>query len=95
MSRLWRSLNHECVFLHAREAGPQAKAGIGRWITFYNHHRPRPAHCGQPPAVVCYNSIKTHRQVQAVARNSQRYVHGSGEAGNLFIPASQTMGSNT
>ncbi len=34
LTRLWRSLNYECVSLHAWETGSQAKAGIGRWITF-------------------------------------------------------------
>jgi putative transposase len=67
MSRLWRSLKYECVYLHAWETGSQAKAGIGRWITFYNHHRPHTAHGGQPPAVVYFNSIETDQQGQAVA----------------------------
>jgi len=67
MSRLWRSLKHECVYLLAWETGSQARAGIGRWITFYNHLRPHAAHVGQPPAVVCFNSIETDQQVQAVA----------------------------
>ena len=67
MSRLWRSLKYECVYLYARETGSQAKAGIGHWITFYNHQRPHAAHGGQPPAVVYFNTIETDQQVQAVA----------------------------
>ena len=34
IERLCRSLKYECVYLHAWETGSQAKAGIGRWITF-------------------------------------------------------------
>lgn len=67
IERLWRSLKYECVYLHAWETGSQAKAGIGRWITFYNHQRPHTAHGGQPPAVVYFNTIETDQQVQAVA----------------------------
>ena len=64
---LWRSLKYECLYLHAWETGSQAKAGIGRWITFYNHHRPHTAHGGQPPAVVYFTATQTDQQVQAVA----------------------------
>ena len=64
IERLWRSLKYECVYLHAWETGSQAKAGIARWITFYNHQRPLAAHGGQPPAMV--NSIETDQQAQAV-----------------------------
>ena len=82
MSRLWQSLKHECVYLHSWETGSQAKAGVGRWITFYNHQRPHtirrensPPDCflillkhgGQPPAMVYFKSIKTDQQVKAVA----------------------------
>jgi putative transposase len=67
MSRLWRSLKYECVYLHAWETGSQAKAGVGHWITFYNHQRPHAAHGGQPPAVVYFNATQTDQQVQAVA----------------------------
>jgi putative transposase len=67
MSRLWRSPTYECVYLHARETGSQAKAGIGRWITFYNHQRPHAAHGSQPPAVVHFNHNETDQQVQAAA----------------------------
>jgi putative transposase len=67
IERLWRSLKYECVYLHAWETGSQARNGIGRWITFYNHQRPHTAHGGQPPAVVYFNSNETDQQVQAVA----------------------------
>ena len=67
IERLWRSLKYECVYLHAWETGSQARAGVGRWITFYNHQRPHAAHGGQPPAVVYFKSIETDQQVQAVA----------------------------
>ncbi|MFG6543545.1 IS3 family transposase [Sulfitobacter sp. M22298] len=67
IERLWRSLKYECVYLHAWETGSQARLGIGRWITFYNHQRPHTAHGGQPPAVVYFTRIETDQQVQAVA----------------------------
>jgi putative transposase len=67
IERLWRSLKYECVYLHAWETGSQARAGVGRWITFYNHQRPHAAHGGQPPAVVYFNVTQTDQQVQAVA----------------------------
>ena len=67
IERLWRSLKYECVYLHAWETGSQAKAGIGRWITFYNHQRPHAAHGGQPPAVVYFSSIETDQQARRVA----------------------------
>ena len=67
IERLWRSLKYECVYLHAWETGSQARNCIGRWITFYNYHRPHTAHGGQPPAMVYFNSIETDQQVQAVA----------------------------
>ena len=67
IERLWRSLKYECVYLHAWETGSQAKAGVGRWIAFYNHQRPHTAHGGQPPAMVCFNQIETDQQGQRVA----------------------------
>lgn len=40
VERLWRSIKHDEVYLHADESVSQAKAGIGRYIEFYNTHRP-------------------------------------------------------
>ncbi len=67
IERLWRSLKYECVYLHAWETGSQARAGVGRWITFYNHLRPHAAHDGQPPAVVYFNATETDQRFRAVA----------------------------
>ena len=64
IERLWRSLKYECVYLHAWETGSQAKAGIGRWMTFYNRQRPHAAHGGQPPALVYWNRIEPDQQAQ-------------------------------
>jgi len=52
VERLWRSLKYECVYLHAWEAGSEAKAGVRKWIEFYNQKRPHSALGGQSPAVV-------------------------------------------
>jgi putative transposase len=38
--------------LNAFETGSEARAGIGRWITYYNGSRPHTALAGQTPAEV-------------------------------------------
>jgi transposase InsO family protein len=63
-NQVWCS---DITYLHAWETGSQARAGVGRWITFYNHQRPHAAHGGQPPAMVYFNATQTDQQVQAVA----------------------------
>jgi putative transposase len=67
IERLWRSLKYECVYLHAWGTRSEARTGIGRWITFYNHQRPHTTLGGQPPAVLYFNAIELDQQVQAVA----------------------------
>jgi len=49
IERLWRSLKYECVFLNAFETGIQARAGIGRWIGYYNAERPHSSFGGKTP----------------------------------------------
>ena len=51
IERLWRSLKYECVYLNAFETGSEARAGIGRWIDFYNRLRPHTALCGITPGM--------------------------------------------
>lgn len=52
IERLWRSMKYECVYLHAFETGSEARAGIGRWIDYYNDERPHSALGGRTPAEV-------------------------------------------
>ena len=46
---LWRSLKYECVFLNAFETSSEARAGIGRWIDYYNRKRPHSSFDGRTP----------------------------------------------
>jgi len=36
IERLWRSLKYECVYLQAFETGSEVRAGLARWIGYYN-----------------------------------------------------------
>ncbi|KIN69528.1 Integrase core domain protein [Sulfitobacter donghicola DSW-25 = KCTC 12864 = JCM 14565] len=49
IERLWRSLKYECVYLHAFERGSEAKAVIGKWLTYNNAERPHSTHGILPP----------------------------------------------
>ena len=49
IERLWRSLKYECVYLHAFESGSELRAGLGRWIGYYNTARPHSALGGRTP----------------------------------------------
>jgi putative transposase len=50
IERLWRSLKYECVYLHAFETGSELRAGLARWITYYNNLRPHSGLAGQTPS---------------------------------------------
>jgi putative transposase len=49
IERLWRSLKYECVYLHAFETGSEVRAGLSKWIGYYNARRPHSALAGQTP----------------------------------------------
>lgn len=49
IERLWRSLKHEEVYLHAYDDGHAAHEGIARYLGFYNHERPHQALGYQTP----------------------------------------------
>ena len=49
IERLWRSLKYECVYLHAFETGSELRAGLERWIGYYNARRPHSALAGRTP----------------------------------------------
>jgi putative transposase len=49
IERLWRSLKYECVYLHAFETGSELRAGLLRWIGYYNTRRPHSSLGGMTP----------------------------------------------
>lgn len=49
IERLWRSLKYECVFLHASETGSELRAGLSRWVGYYNAQQPHSALGGRTP----------------------------------------------
>ena len=56
IERLWRSLKYESVYLHAFETGSEAKAGIAKWINFYNQQRPHSSLDDQTPREAYWRS---------------------------------------
>ena len=54
IKRLWRSLKYECVYIHAFETGSALRAGLTRWIAFYNAVRPHTALDGRTPDEAYY-----------------------------------------
>lgn len=49
IERLWRSLKYECVHLHAFETGSELRAGLSKWIGYYNTRRPHSGLDGRTP----------------------------------------------
>ncbi len=49
IERLWRSLKYECVYLYAFETSSELRAGLAKWIGYYNTRRPHSALAGHTP----------------------------------------------
>jgi putative transposase len=49
IERLWRSLKYECVYLHAFETGSELRAGLTKWVGYYNAGRPHSTLAGRTP----------------------------------------------
>ncbi len=49
IERLWRSLKYECIYLHTFETGSKLRAGLSRWIGYYNTRRPHSTLAGRTP----------------------------------------------
>jgi putative transposase len=49
IERLWRSLKYECVYLDAFETGSELRAGLLKWIGYYNARRPHSGLGGRTP----------------------------------------------
>ena len=52
IERLWRSVNYECVYLHALETGQHFHAWLSRYIRHYNFSRPHSSLAGRTPGEV-------------------------------------------
>jgi putative transposase len=59
IERLWRSLKYECVYIHAFETGSELRAGLNKWITYYNAERPHSSLGGATPNEA-YSKIDAH-----------------------------------
>jgi putative transposase len=57
VERLWRSIKYEEVYLHAYDSVSAARAGIRRYVDFYNARRPHRALDGATPDAVYFNSL--------------------------------------
>jgi putative transposase len=55
VERFWRSIKYEEVYLRAYESAGEAKHYIGRYVSFYNEHRPHSSLGGRTPAAVYFN----------------------------------------
>ena len=62
VERLWKSVKYEDVYLKAYESVSYARAGISRYIDFYNSRRPHRAHGGRTPDVVYFAALPATRQ---------------------------------
>jgi putative transposase len=54
VERLWKSIKYEEVYLHAYDSVSEARRGLERYLTFYNHRRPHSTLDGSTPDEVYF-----------------------------------------
>jgi len=57
VERFWRSVKYEEVYLRAYDDVPEARASLGRYLTFYNGRRPHTALDRRTPDQVYFNPL--------------------------------------
>jgi len=57
VERFWKSIKYEEVYLHAYDSVSAAKAGIERYVRFYNSRRPHQALDRRTPDTVYFTSL--------------------------------------
>jgi putative transposase len=55
VERLWRTIKYEEVYLRAYASVSEARAGIGRYLSFYNTRRPHSSLDGKTPDQAYFN----------------------------------------
>lgn len=63
VERLWRSVKYEEVYLHAYDSVAQARAGIGRYMDFYNRRRPHRSLDGATPDAIYFAGLPAMKSV--------------------------------
>ena len=58
VERLWRSVKYKEVYLKAYASVAEARAGIGKYLTFYNTKRPHQALDGNTPDAAYFNQLQ-------------------------------------
>ena len=57
VERLWKSVKHEEVYLHAYDTVSAARAGLSRYFAFYNARRPHTSLDRRTPDAVYFESL--------------------------------------
>jgi putative transposase len=57
VERLWRSVKYEEVYLHAYFSVAEARAGLGRYLSFYNGRRPHSSLDARTPDDAYFNHV--------------------------------------
>jgi putative transposase len=58
VERLWRSIKYEEMYLRAYASVPEARADIGRYLSFYNAKRPHSSLDRQTPDRAYFNALQ-------------------------------------
>ena len=59
VERLWRSVKYEEVYLRAYDSVAEARASLGRYLTFYNATRPHSSLAARTPDQAYFNTMPT------------------------------------
>jgi putative transposase len=65
VERLWRSLKYEEVYLNPYEGPREARAGIGRYLEYFNEERPHQALRHRTPMEVYRESLSLQSKLAA------------------------------
>ena len=57
VERLWRSVKYEEVYLRAYDSVAEARASLGRYLTFYNTRRPHSSLDARTPDHAYFNHV--------------------------------------
>ena len=58
VERLWKTIKYEEIYLHAYDTVSGARAGIGKYLSFYNQRRPHTEHGGETPDAMYFGNIE-------------------------------------